>query len=151
MALVVSILCDALEEVAENLDAAIPLGDEPREGEIESVERQLSIESKRLDKLMELYFADAITIDEFKSRREASEELVKELESKAKELRRKRKTPAELAVTVRDAIGMLRDDSISADAKNAALKQFIERIEYENLTERQRDQDIRLFVTLKEL
>ena len=151
MALVVSILCDALEEIAENLDAAIPLGDEPRADELESVERQLAVESNRLDKLMELYFADAITIDEFKSRRDASEDLVRELKAKAKELGRKRKTPAELAVTVRDAIGMLRDDSISADAKKAALKQFIERIEYDNLTERQRDQDIRLFVTLKEL
>lgn len=152
MRLVVSVLCDALEELAENLDASVPLEEQAgREDELRSVERQIAQESRRLDKLIELYFADAITVDEFKSRREASEESLRDLRSRAEDLGRARRTPAETAVTVREAIRMLEDDSVSAEAKNAALKQFVDRIEYENMTQRQNDQDIRLRVTLKQL
>ncbi|MEG0990520.1 recombinase family protein [Gordonibacter sp.] len=151
MHLVVSLLADALESVAQECETKVILDDDASasKSELEAVERKLAQEAVRLEKLMELYFADAITIDEFKERRSKSEELSDQLRHRREELSREKPSPKELAVTIREAIRLLKDEGVSAEAKNAALKSFVERIEYENLTVSMKHPDIRLHVVLR--
>ncbi|MEG0303684.1 recombinase family protein [Gordonibacter sp.] len=151
MRVVVSLLVEVLEAVAQDLETKIVIGDEgSADIELEAIERRLSQEAKRLEKLMELYFADAISIDEFKERRSRSEEAEKRLKERRDKLSQKRPTPAALAVTVRSAIRLLDDDIVGAEAKNIALKSFIKRIDYENLTVSLKHPDIRLHLALRE-
>lgn len=151
VSVVIDVLCDALDEIANDLEAREIVGDpDTRENELAAIKKQLAQEEKRLDKLMDLYFADAITIDEFKERREASEELREALQSRIEALQGDRPSLQEVAFTIREAITKLRDESVDARAKNTALKSFIEKIEFENFTKpRSRDYDIRLNIILK--
>lgn len=151
MHLVVSLLADALESIAQDFEAQIVVDDvSASKAELQAVERKLAQETSRLEKLMELYFADAITIDEFKQRRAASEEAEKQLRQRHDQLSREKPSPGEIATTVREAMRLLGDESVSAEVKNTALKSFVERIEYENMTVTMKHQDIRLHVVLRE-
>lgn len=149
--IVVSVLCEALEEVACDLEAYEELGThDTTEEEKATIEKQLAREERKLEKLMELYFDDAITIEEFKTRRAQSEELQASLQARHSELDADTPSPKEVAFTIRDAIRKLEDDEVSVEAKNAALRSFIERIEYENFTRpRSRNYDIRLDIIFK--
>ena len=149
--IVVSILCDALEEVAHDFELKEEVGGvDTTEQELRAVEKQIAREERKLEKLIELYYADAITIDEFKSRRVASEDLQETLKMRYAALLSDKPTPKQVAATVYEAIRLLKDESVSAQKKNAALKSFIERIEYENYTvPRSRNYDIRLDIILK--
>ena len=71
---VVDALCSALEAVAEDVETgARVIGAKPARGRRDR--RALADEERRLDKLLELFYAEAITVSEFKSRgRDASEE-----------------------------------------------------------------------------
>ena len=151
LAAVVSVLCDALEEIAADLELQVQVGDvDTTADEIAAVERQLAREINKLDKLVELYYADAITIDEFKDRRKKSEELQEALRAKHADLIKEKPTPQEVAFTLREAIRLLEDDDVDAEKKNVALKAIVERIEYENFTvPRSRRYDIRLDIYLK--
>ncbi len=144
---VVDCLCDALEEIAANLETGIVgYGVDP--AEIEAVERALAEEDRRLDKLMELYYADAITLEEFKSRKTASDDTTGRLAAKLEELRGRDSDPLEIAFSVREALGILRDESVSAEDKNVALKSFVDRIEYEELDTARKNRQIKLTVHL---
>ncbi len=149
--IVVGILCDALEEIAYDLEAHETVGEaDTRAEELAAIEKQLAHEERMLDKLMELYFADAITVEEFKSRRENSEELQAALEARRASLEEGCASPQEVAFTIREALRKLEDDTVPPQAKNAALRSFIERIEYENFTRpRSRDYDIHLDIIFK--
>ena len=149
--IVVGVLCDALEEIACDLEARETVGKaDTRAGEMAAIDKQLAHEEKTLDKLMELYFADAITVEEFKQRRMASEELLDALQQRRAVLEKGCAAPQEVAFTIRDALQKLKDDTVPVQAKNAALRAFVEKIEYENYTRpRSRDYDIRLTITLK--
>lgn len=150
MGIVVEALCEALESVACDLEVVIEGGAWGNTEEERSVvEKKMIQEEGRLDKLMELYFNEAITLDEFKERRAKSEQVAAQLQKRLDELGAPRKTPKEIKTSVHKAIEMLKDESVSAEAKNTFLKSFIERIEYENHTERQSQQDIRLNIVLK--
>ena len=149
--IVVSILCDALDEVAHDFEIRDEVGEaDTTQQELQAIEKQLSREANKLEKLIELYYAEAITIEEFKARREASEELQETLKMRCAELLVERPTPQQVAATVREAIALLRDDDVPAQKKNTALKSFVERIEYENFTvPRSRNYDIRLDIILR--
>jgi len=149
--IVVSVLCEALDQIANDLELQVEVGAvDTTEAEITAVERQIAREANKLDKLVDLYYADAITIDEFKDRRKRSEELQEALRAKHAELLKDKPTPQEIAFTVRDAIGKLEDQNIDAEKKNVALKAIVERIEYENFTvPRSRQYDIRLGIVLR--
>ena len=125
------VLCEALESIASDLELrAEPKADTSQE-ELMAVRQKIAVESKRLDKLMELYMADAITIDEFRERNIASKECMKQLEAREKELAKMKPSPQQMASTIKEAIRMLQDDDVPAAEKNSALKSFIDRIEYE--------------------
>lgn len=151
LAVVVESLCDALEEVAADLELKVDTSrPDTTADEIAVVERQLAREANKLDKLVDLYYADAITIDEFKDRRKASEELSVALRAKLAELVKDKPTPQEIASNIHEAVRLLEDEDIDAEKKNVALRSFVERIEYENFTvPRSRNYDIRLCVVLR--
>ena len=145
---VMDCLCDALEEVANDLETgSVQCGTDP--AEIEAIERTLADEAKKLDKLIELFNADAITVYEFKERREASDELVKQLRERHEELSARSVDPDEIAFTTREALGILRNENVSAEVKNNALKRFIEKIEYEELDQARKNRQIKLTVRLR--
>ncbi len=150
LSVVLDVLCEALESIASDLELrAEPKADTSQE-ELMAVRQKIAVESKRLDKLMELYMADAITIDEFRERNIASKECMKQLEAREKELAKMKPSPQQMASTIKEAIRMLQDDDVPAAEKNSALKSFIDRIEYENHTPpRSRKYDIRLNVLFK--
>ena len=148
---VMGLLCEALENIACDLEARETVGEaDVRAEELAAIEKQLAREERTLDKLFELYLADAITVEEFKSRRENSEELQSALKARCASLEGEAASPQEVAFTIREALGKLKDDAVPPQAKNAALRSFIERIEYENFTRpRSRDYDIRLDIIFK--
>ena len=147
---VMNCLCDALEEVATELETgSVQCGTDP--SEIEAIERTLADESRKLDKLIELFNADAITVYEFKDRREASDVLVKQLREKHDELTAKMVDPDEIAFTTREALMLLRDESVDAELKNNALKRFVEKIEYEEIDQARKNRQIKLTVHLRGL
>lgn len=145
---VVECLCDALKQVASDLETGIiECGVNP--AEIESVERCLASEERRLDKLMELFYADAITISEFKSRRAASNDLIKRMTAKRDELLSKNVDKGEIVFSTHEALSLLCDPSVSAEKKNDTLKAFIERIEYEEINQARTNRQIKLTVRLR--
>lgn len=150
MSLVIDVLCDALKAVAKDMDVVINNNEySASEVERESLEAQLVKEEGRLDRLIELYFNEAITLDEFKERRRKSEELTAQIENRLKELGELRKSPSEIRTSVYKAIDMIRDNSVDPSAKNQFLKSFIKKIEYENCTQKINKPDIRLTIYLK--
>ena len=150
LAYVMDCLCDALEQIAEDLEAGvIDTGANPEE--LNSIEQTLRKEDGRLDKLMELFYADAISIDEFKVRRNASKELVERLRKRHDELSAREVDVQELACKTREAIGVLRNESISAETKNGTLKSLIQKIEYEEIDRARKDRQISLTVRLRAL
>lgn len=150
MKVVVGAVADALSSVAADLEAKLTVGDtDTKAVELQSIEKQLAREERTVEKLLELYYADAITIDEFKERRQRSDEAKVALAARREVLLLETEPPRELAFTVREAIALLEDDSVSAQAKNEALRMFVERIEYENFTKHINQQDIRLHIVLK--
>ena len=148
---VVGAVCDALEQVAAELELKTDIArPDTTADEIAIVERQLAREENKLDKLIDLYYSDAITIDEFKDRRKASEELQEALRAKQAELMKNKPTAHEVAFSIREAIRLLEDENVNAEKKNVALKSFVESIEYENFTvPRSRCYDIRLGIVLR--
>lgn len=150
MKVVVGAVADALSSVAADLEAKLTVGDtDTKAVELQSIEKQLAREERTVEKLLELYYADAITIDEFKERRQRSDEAKVSLAARREVLLLETEPPRELAFTVREAIALLEDDSVSAQAKNEALRTFVKRIEYENFTQHINQQDIRLHIVLK--
>ena len=126
---VMEAVCGALERAASDIETgATRCGADP--DEIRAIERALAEEDRRLDKLMELFYAEAITVDEFKERRAASEEATARLRERRDELAVRDVDPEEIVCTTRGAIRLLRDPSIPAEKKNDMLKSFVERIDY---------------------
>lgn len=148
VAYVMECLCDALEEIAADLETGIiQCGIDPQE--LAAIEKQLALEENRLDKLIELYNAEAINVIEFKSRRAKSDELVKRLRARHDELAKKDVNADEIVFSTREALRKLRDDSVSAEDKNTALKSFIERIEYFEIDRARKNRKIELHVKLR--
>ena len=105
-----------------------PCGVDP--DELAAVERAIAEEDRKLDKLLELYYADAITVSELKQRRAASEDLSRRLRERHDELVSRDVDPAEVSTTAREAIRLLSGDEVSAEAKNDFLRRVVERVEY---------------------
>ena len=137
------LLCGALEQAAEEMEVEIESG-KRTDSEQKAIRAALKKEERKLDKLMELYFADAITIDEFKIRREASESARESMERRLRELEAEKPPTKKKVATLRKAMRAIKSDKASAADKNAFLKQVIKRIDYYR-----REGDVELTVTLK--
>ena len=150
LAYVVDCLCEALERIASDLETgAIPCGVD--RSELDGISAELDRESRRLDKLMELFYADAITVHEFKVRRDAADEHVRKLQTRHDELVARDIDASEVAFRTREAISTLRDDGVSAEDKNTVLKAIVERIEYFEHDRARVNRDIELRVKLRGL
>lgn len=147
---VVSQLCEALEETARNLEAGI-MENRSDPAEIGALRRALSEEDRKLDKMMELYYAEAITVGEFKTRRAESSDRAKKLRARIDDLESRSKGPQEIAATTREALSIINDDSVSAEDKNTALRGFIEKVEYEEIDQARKNRNIKLTVHLRGL
>lgn len=148
LAYVMDCLCDALEDIAADLETGcIRCGIDP--AELEAVEHALAVEDKKLDKLIELFNEDAITIHEFKERRAASDKMVEQLMKRHDELTSKGVTAEEIIFSTQEALEKLRDDSVSAEEKNKALRMFIERIDYFEIDQARKNRQIELHVKLR--
>lgn len=126
---VMEALVDALAQAANDVEIGVTRAGCDH-GEVEALERALSEEDRRLDKLMELFYADAIDVHEFKERRAASDELTRRMRRRHDELVAQSRGPEEIVTTAREAIRLLGSDLVSAEAKNDCLKSFVERIDY---------------------
>lgn len=145
---VVSALCEALAEAARELEVgASSRGVDPEE--VRALERAIVEEDRRLDKLLELYYAEAITVAELKARRDASDERASQLRARYDELVARDVDVTRVASTTRDVIRMLGDGAVSAEAKNDALRGIVSRVEY--WREDRRDGEITLRVHLRGL
>lgn len=122
-------LSEALAQAAEDIETGVKsCGTDPHE--IEALERAMAEEDRKLDKLLELYYAEAITVAEFKRRRDESSELSRRLRERHDELAARAVDPMEIVTTTREAIRLLASDDVSAEAKNDFLRRIIERIDY---------------------
>lgn len=149
-AYVVESLCVALERVADDLESGVtPCGID--HAELESMERRIAAEEGRLDKLIELYNAEAITVAEFKERRAGSDEMVSTLRARLAELRSRDVDAGEVAFRTREAIRSLRDPSLTEEEQNAVLKAVVERVEYFELDRARVNRKIELRVRLRGL
>ncbi len=126
---VVNSLSEALAITANNLELGV-IGSGTSPDEIEALERAMAAEDRKLDKLLELYYAEAITVSEFKQRRDTSEELVAKMRERHDKLTARAVDPIEIATTTREAIRLLASDDVSAEVKNDFLRRIIDRIEY---------------------
>lgn len=137
MSIVIDLLCDALKEVSSDLEVKIQNDHKDNTQELkESLEAQLSIIENKTKKIMELYFSDAIPVEEVKEMRLEADRRKKQLEEELSKLSKPKKTPKEIRLSIHKAIDLLKDENVSAEVKNSFLKSFISKIEYENTAER---------------
>lgn len=150
LAYVMRCLCSILVDMADDIElGSIETGANPEE--LRSIEAELRREDGRLDKLMELFYADAITLSEFKERRDASKELVERLRARHDELVARDIDATELTAKVREAVALLENDDVSAETKNDMLRGFVSKIEYEEIDRARKDRQISLTVRLRAL
>ena len=139
-------LVSALLAIADDME--IQAVQVPDTTELDYVNRAIDSESSKLDKLLELFYADAIDIEEFKTRRAESAALVAELRSRRDILTASANTTYKMVSTVHEVIRLLEDDSVPPDAKNTALRMLISRIDYFEIDRATKNRNIRLVVTL---
>lgn len=126
---VMAALADALSRAADDLEMGVlRAGSDP--GEVEAIERALAEEDRRLDKLMELFYADAIDVAEFKERRAASDELTRRMRRRHDELVANGRDAVEITAKAREAIALIGGGEASAEQVNDCLRSIIERIDY---------------------
>ena len=87
-------------------------------------------EDRRLDKLMELFYADAIDVREFKRRRDASADMTSRMRERYDELKARDVDATALAMGAREAVALISDPDVPAAEQNAALRSVVERIDY---------------------
>lgn len=139
---VMDTLVSSLQSAASNIEYLANNRDEEAEiyeSERKALEKEIAAASRKADKLVELYTADLIGIEEFRTRRSPVDEQIARMRAKAEEL--EAMEPPDRAaqlVRVREAIDLLRDGSVDAEAKNRMLRLVIERIEYTHEGDRRR-------------
>lgn len=126
---VMDALREALSRTANDLELGfIETGPDP--SEMRALERAMAEEDRRLDKLMELFYADAIDVREFKRRREASADMTKRMRERYDELKARDIDAEELIIRAREAIALLSDPDVPAGEQNKALRSIIKKIDY---------------------
>lgn len=141
-------LRDALLEAVEDMEHGVAGGGADPD-ELRSVEARIRAEDGRLDKLVELFCADAISVEEFKARRDASRELADRLRARRDELAGMDADVGELVVRAREAVSLIDDDAMTAEEVNGALRSFISRIEYRELDRATKNRKIELTVRFR--
>lgn len=122
-------LGSALSRMASDLELGF-VGTGPDPSEMRALERAMAEEDRRLDKLMELFYADAIDVHEFKRRRDVSTDMTKRMRERYNELKARDVDTTALAIGAREAVALISDPDVPAAEQNAALRSVVERIDY---------------------
>lgn len=134
---IIDVAVSALKQVAADIELRLQYGDdetETHEKELEALYREQKANSKKLDKLVELYTADALTLLEFRSRRDELDMRTDQLEKRIASLvEYVPPDPQEIIVSLKEAIEALADEEIECETRNAALKAIVSSIEYEKI------------------
>lgn len=119
----------SLSRAASDLELGF-VGTGPDPSEMRALERAMAEEDRRLDKLMELFYADAIDVREFKRRRDASADMTSRMRERYDELKARDVDATALAMGAREAVALISDPDVPAAEQNAALRSVVERIDY---------------------
>lgn len=134
---VVAALADALEAMAEDMEVASKEDDGKSAytaRRIADLERAAEAEDAAVANLLRLAEKGLVTDDEFADRRAKADARREAALKEARALRRQRRSKegaGRTAVTLREAVALLREADGRAAEVNAFLKTFISRIEYE--------------------
>lgn len=150
--MVMDAVVDALKGLYEDIEYEVSIGTDAAQrvaDEVAALRSELAAARRRSDRLVELFTADAIGIQEFRDRREPIERQMERMESRIAELEGM-EVPDQGTRLVRlhEGIEMLRDPSVDARRKNDCLKEIIERITYRNDGTSRNQHDIHLDIFL---
>ena len=136
MQMVVDMVADSLAQIADDIEIAFKTGEDKSSKimqEKDRLEKDIAAAQRRIDKLVELHFEDAISVAEFRDRRAPVDAQMELMQKRLAELCAMRiADPREVVTTLREAIASLKDPSVSAAEQNRALRRIVDRIEYSN-------------------
>lgn len=146
---VIGAVVEALTELAGQYEMVVTDGDDGAKthaDRLASMYAAMKELERQQNKLVELYTAEAITLEEFRDRRHPLDERVEALQgSILEEEEFKPKPIREIAIQLREAVALLADSSISAQVRNDALCAVVERIDYDDI-----DGQLQLGIHLRE-
>ncbi|MGN0038799.1 MAG: recombinase family protein [Coriobacteriales bacterium] len=119
---------------------------------VDNLEQQLAVLAKRDKRLIEMRADEGLTAEEFaESRAEVRQlrEAAEERLSRTKEVLDQEVDVQKLSLSVHEAIDMINDPDVSAQAKNDFLRTFIDHITYWNTSERGSNDELRLDIVFK--
>lgn len=154
MQVVVDMVVDTLAQMADNIELKVTAGkdDASRVAQEKArLEKDIAAAQRRIDKLVELHFEDAMSTAEFRDRRAPIDAQMELLQKRLAQICDMRiKDPKEVVIGLREAVAMLKSDDVPVVERNRALRRVVERIEYENSgTPALGDHDIRLNIFLR--
>lgn len=131
--LVVSAVVDRLAEIASDYDARFEVSDGTSSHEelLASLNSERARIERKRQRLVELYTGESIDIEEFGDLRAPLDEQLERIIAAIKEA--EAFTPersGEVSMSIRQALALLKDDSIPASIRNSAVKQIVSRIDY---------------------
>lgn len=131
---IINALTEKLAETTGDYKLKITQGEmesKHHERALSSIEKSIKAVEKRKDKLIELYTASAISLEDFRSRNAAAEAELADLKAElAAESQRVPKPYKRIAMSLRRAVKLLANDEIPAQVRNDALRQVVDRVEY---------------------
>lgn len=131
--LVVSAVVDRLAEIASDYDARFEVSDgiSSHEELLASLNSERARIERKRQRLVELYTGESIDIEEFGDLRAPLDDQLERIIAAIKEA--EAFTPersGEVSMSIRQALALLKDDSIPASIRNSAVKQIVSRIDY---------------------
>lgn len=153
MNVVLEVVADSLAQLAVDLTINIDEGNALADrlaAERKALVSEVEAAERKIDKLIDLFTAEALTVSEFRKRRAATDELLEKAKARIEEIDvTEVPDPVAVATSVRETVALIRDDDVSAESKNNALKAVISRVEMENLSEVKGVDDIKLDIFLR--
>lgn len=132
---VIDALVDKLAETAGDYQLRIAQGEKEsgdRKRRLESIEKSIKRIEKRKDKLIDLYAAGAISMEDFRRRNTAAETELASLKEELEAVQSRMPKPYKrIAMSLRRAVKLLASEEIPAQVRNDALRQVVERIDYD--------------------
>lgn len=149
---VIALVADSLTSIASDIEVHVAAGVDESAAlaqRLEALGRERSRIAGRIDRLVGLYIDGGMDAGEYAARRAALDADAAEVDEsiarcEASELRR----PLETAARLKDLTAMIKDSSISAQARNDALKAVVAGISYENRSHVKGHPEVRLEITL---
>lgn len=153
MDVVLEVLADSLAELASDLEVRVDEGSALADrlaAERKALMLEVEAGERKVDKLIDLFTAEALTVSEFRSRRAATDELLERARARVAEIdATELPDPVAVSVGVREVLALLGDEGVGAKVKNDALKAVISRVEMENLSKVNGVDDIKLEIFLR--